>query len=158
MEVTLGAITPQEIHKNCENLRKLSNSYFVLYIKSLGFHWNVTGIHFVELHTFFEDIYNELQEKLDEVAERLRTLNAVAPGNIDELTKLSTIKNSQGVLHPATMLDVLYTDYQTLIKDIQLILHDMQEAMDEGTKDLFIEHVRDFEKRLWMIRNLNTKS
>ena len=158
METSMGALTAHEINQNCDHLRKMSNNYFVLYIKSLGFHWNVTGINFVELHSFFEEIYRELLEKIDDIAERLRTLDVIAPSNIDELSKLSVIENSSGTVKPSVMLDVLQDDHQIIIKELQLTLKAMDESLDEGTKDLLIEHLREFEKRSWMIRNLNCRS
>ena len=70
--------------------RVLADSY-ALYLKTHNFHWNVTGPMFQTLHTMFEEQYTELAMAIDEVAERIRSLGAFAPGSFSAYAKLSSI-------------------------------------------------------------------
>ena len=65
-----------------EGLKRLLADSYTLYLQTHNFHWNVTGPQFRELHLMFEDHYTELAIAVDEIAERIRTLDVVAPGVI----------------------------------------------------------------------------
>ncbi len=147
-------LSNNEVQQNTNFLLQTARAYFVLQTKVLGFHWNITGPHFTERHEFFQESYQELSEALDDVAERMRVLNAPAPQGVRELSTGAVIDDTQGMLMANQMLDVSKDDYQKLIQTLRVMLDALRNAADEGTKDLLIEHLRQFEKRLWMIRSL----
>lgn len=60
-----------------DKLNVLLSNLQVLYINTRGFHWNIKGDNFFELHLKFEEFYTDLQQKIDEVAERILTLGHV---------------------------------------------------------------------------------
>src|SRR6187549_2242555 len=86
--------------------RFLADTY-TLYLKTHNFHWNVTGPMFQTLHLMFETQYNELWLAVDQVAERIRSLGAPAPGTHAELAELSSIKDSKGVPKAREMIKQL---------------------------------------------------
>jgi starvation-inducible DNA-binding protein len=153
MSIQTG-LQPQENKRTVELLLKMARAYFVLQVKTLGFHWNVTGSDFIVLHQFFEDVYKGLLEGLDEIAERIRVLGAWAPGCVAELSKDSCIQDIPEVHHPVKMLELLAVDHGRVIQELRKILNILKESPDEGTRDLLIEHLRTFEKRLWMLHSL----
>ena len=67
-----------------EGLSRLLADTYVLYGKTHGFHWNVTGPMFNTLHLMFEGQYTELAAAVDEIAERIRALGVKAPGSYSE--------------------------------------------------------------------------
>ena len=85
---------------------------YVLYTKTRNFHWNVVGPQFNDLHKFFEGQYEELDDFVDEVAERIRQLGAPSPGTLTEFTKTSRLKEHPGQ-HPAAkaMITALLADH-----------------------------------------------
>jgi starvation-inducible DNA-binding protein len=78
--------------QTAEELSKLLADSYTLYLQTHNFHWNVTGLHFRELHLMFEEHYTELAIAVDDIAERIRTLDFVAPGTYKEFAKLSSIE------------------------------------------------------------------
>ena len=69
---------------------------YVLYTKTRNYHWNVVGPQFNDLHKFFQDQYEALDDVIDEVAERARTLGGHAIGTLAEFVQLARLKE-----HPA---------------------------------------------------------
>src|SRR3569833_1283186 len=74
-----------------EALSKVLADTYILFLKSQGYHWNVTGPHFAALHTLFETQYNELHDAADLIAERIRALGEYAPGNYRTYARLTSI-------------------------------------------------------------------
>ena len=83
--------------KIAEGLKKLLADSYTLYLQTHNFHWNVTGMQFRELHLMFEEQYTELATAVDDVAERIRTLDVPAPGTYIEFSRLSSIAEVEGV-------------------------------------------------------------
>ncbi|TON78856.1 DNA starvation/stationary phase protection protein, partial [Vibrio parahaemolyticus] len=80
---------------------------YTLYLQTHNFHWNVEGPNFRELHLMFEEHYTELATAVDEIAERIRTLDVPAPGTFKEFAKLSVIEEVEGVPSATEMVDIL---------------------------------------------------
>src|SRR5262245_11241534 len=93
----------------------LGNTY-TLYLKTHNFHWNVTGPMFQTLHLMFEQQYNELATAVDLVAERIRALNAPAPGSYSAFTKLTSIAEETGVPKAEDMIRQLVDGHETVIR------------------------------------------
>lgn len=134
-----------------ESLALLLADTYVLYVKTQGFHWNVTGARFYQLHLFFESQYRELAEAIDEIAEQLRVQRRWAPGSMNEFLSLATLKESSGHQSENEMLKDLYEDHVSLKNWLLQWIEASQKAGDEGAADLFIKRLRVHEKAAWMI-------
>ena len=95
-----------------EKLSRLLADSYTLYLKTHNFHWNVTGPMFRDLHLLFEEHYNELASAVDVIAERVRTLGAPAPGTYREFSKLTRIKEPDGVPAAVEMIAELTADHE----------------------------------------------
>src|SRR6202008_1945430 len=109
----------------------------VLYTKSRNYHWNVVGPQFNDLHKFFESQYDALNEVVDEVAERARTLGGPAIGTLAELVKLARLKEHPGQYPDARqMIANLVPDHEAIVRTLR---GDLATAMDKlgdaGTSD-----------------------
>jgi len=137
-----------------ELLAALLADEVTLYIKTRNFHWNVEGTDFGELHKFFEAQYEELDEIMDEVAERIRALGHYAPGSLGEFSKAARLKEAKGgKLPPKEMLATLLDDHETTVRT----LRDGIEAVgakhgDKGTEDFLTGLMEQHEKMAWMLR------
>jgi starvation-inducible DNA-binding protein len=125
-----------------------------LYIKTRNFHWNVEGSDFGELHKFFEAQYEELDEIMDEVAERIRALGSYAPGSLGEFSKAARLKESKGgKLSAKDMLATLLDDHEATVRNLRDGI-DVVAAKpgDKGTEDFLTGLLEQHEKMAWMLR------
>ncbi len=134
-------------------LKKLQADEFVLYTKTWNFHWNVVGMNFNDLHGFFKGHYEELQEFVDDVAERIRKLGHVAPGTLAEFSKLARIGEMPGEHHTdKAMLDILLEDHEDIIQSLRKALDLTVKHNDMGTNNFLTDLMEKHEKMAWMLR------
>lgn len=133
--------------------RLLADSY-TLYLKTHGFHWNITGTMFNTLHLMFETQYNELWLALDQIAERIRSLDVVAPGSGAQFAKLSSIKEETGVPEWRDMVGQLVDGHETVARTAREVFQLADKASDQPTADLATQRMQAHEKTAWMLRSL----
>ena len=150
-DIDIG-ISKDDRLKIAEGLKCLLADSYTLYLQTHNFHWNVTGLHFRELHLMFEEQYTELAVAVDDIAERIRTLDVAAPGTYKEFARLSSIEEVEGVPNSAEMVDLLTTGHEQVIKTSRAVLKLAQAADDESTASLVSDRMRIHEKTAWMLR------
>lgn len=131
-------------------LDTLLANYQVLYTNVRGFHWNIKGGDFFELHVKFEEIYTDLQTKIDEVAERILTIGGTAEHRFSEYLKISEIKEHAPEANGQAGLRAIVDGFSVLISLQRDIMNLAGEADDEGTSALMSDYIREQEKLLWM--------
>lgn len=137
-----------------EELKKLLADSYTLYLQTHNFHWNVTGLRFNDLHTMFEVHYTELAIAVDDIAERIRSLDVFAPGTYSEFVKLASIKEVEGVPKAADMVSILTRGHEQIVKTCRTALKVAQDAEDESSSALISDRMRLHEKTAWMLRAL----
>lgn len=137
-----------------EGLKRLLADSYTLYLQTHNFHWNVTGPQFRELHLMFEEHYNELAIAVDEIAERIRTLDVAAPGTYKTFAELSSIEEVEGVPSAEEMVSILTRGHERVVKTCREILPAAQQVDDESTAALVSDRMRVHEKTAWMLRAL----
>ena len=132
--------------------RLLATSY-TLYLKTHSYHWNVTGPMFTTLHTLFETQYTELALAVDEIAARIRALDAFAPGSYAEFTQLSAVKEDAG--HPVAvdMIRALAADQRVVEASARTVIRAAEAAGDQASADLGTRRLQIHEKNGWMLRS-----
>ena len=133
-------------------LKRLLADSYTLYLQTHNFHWTVTGLQFRELHLMFEEHYTELAIAVDDIAERIRTLDVPAPGTYKEFSKLSSIKEVDGVPSSAEMVEILTKGHEQVIRTARDVLKIAQAADDESTASLVSDRMGIHEKTAWMLR------
>lgn len=128
---------------------------FVLYTKSRRFHWNVEGPNFSELHELFQKQYEQIEEIVDQVAERARALGGVAAGSLEEYLDITRLDEEPGRTYDARgMIAALLADHETLIRSLREDLEICSnEHADEGTTDFLTGLMQVHEKAAWMLRS-----
>ena len=126
----------------------------VLYAKTHGFHWNVTGPMFNTLHLMFMEQYTELWTALDEIAERIRALGHMAPFGGSTYRDLSTIPESNGVPPAMAMVRELVEGHEAVARTIRGVFELADGANDQPTADLLTQRLQIHEKTAWMLRSL----
>jgi starvation-inducible DNA-binding protein len=137
-----------------EGLSRLLADTFTLYLKTHGFHWNVTGPLFHSLHALFEEQYRELWLATDAIAERIRALGFAAPGGYGDLSKLARVGEADGVPGANAMLRQLVRDHETAARTARQALVAAEEGCDAPTADLVTHRIGAHEKAAWMLRCL----
>ncbi len=135
-----------------EGLKRLLADSYTLYLQTHNFHWNVTGPQFRELHLMFEEHYTELATAVDEIAERIRTLDVAAPGTYKAFAQLSSIDEVEGVPAADEMVDLLTKGHEQVVKTAREVLALAQAGEDESTAALVSDRMRIHEKTAWMLR------
>jgi starvation-inducible DNA-binding protein len=130
----------------------LAESY-MLYLKTHGYHWNVTGPFFSSLHAMFEIQYTELALAIDEIAERIRAIGFYAPSSLSEFSKLSAINEDSGVPKAMDMVQNLASDNEHIIETCRKILPLCSEFGDEASTDTLTQRLHAHSKTAWMLRS-----
>ncbi|VXA77963.1 MULTISPECIES: Dps family protein [Aeromonas] len=133
-------------------LNKLLASYQILYMNVRGFHWNIRGNQFFELHLKFEEIYNDLLLKVDALAERTLTLDGVPMHSFSDYLKVSAIPEQKGLHDGRACVESLLESFRELLVAQRRILGQAAEAGDEGTASILSDYVQQQEKLVWMLR------
>ncbi|MDQ4101030.1 MAG: DNA starvation/stationary phase protection protein [Thermoproteota archaeon] len=139
--------------KIVETLNMRLSDEYVLYTKTRKYHWNVIGPRFHQLHEFFKEQYEILDEMIDEIAERARQLGGKSLGTLDEFARNSSINEEPGQNPDAqTMISNLLKDHEMVIKTLRKNADEAEELEDMVTNDFFLEAAQKHEKMAWMLR------
>ena len=133
--------------------RVLADTY-TLYLLTHNFHWNVEGPMFNTLHLMFEGHYNELALAIDQIAERIRSLGAPAPGSYKQFAELTSIDEVDGVPDAMEMVRYLVAAHEAVIRTTRGVFPVADAANDESTADLLTQRLQVHEKTAWMLRSL----
>ncbi len=151
MDIDIG-IDKVDRLKSAEAVTKLMANTYTLYLKTHGYHWNVEGPHFQQLHIQFMEQYTEMWTAVDELAERVRALGLYAPRSYAAMAKVSDIKEEAGSPDWKTMVQTLAQDHEQLAKIARDVLRIAEEANDDATADVVSPRVTLHEKTAWMLR------
>jgi starvation-inducible DNA-binding protein len=156
MEMDTG-ISAEQRRAIAQGLSKLLADTYVVYLKTHNFHWNVEGPMFQTLHQMFMEQYTETWNAIDLIAERIRSLGEYAPGTYKEYSKLTRIKETDGVPKAEQMVQLLIEGQEAIVRTARELLPIADEAGDEPTLDLLTQRMQVHEKNAWMLRSLLKK-
>ena len=128
----------------------LADSY-VLYVKTLNFHWNMTGEQFFMYHKLLEGQYESLAGANDEVAERIRQLGYKSPGSMQDFLKLACMKESPTDLSMKEMIQELAESHKLMVKHAGELVSFCNSHDDPGTSDMIVGRMRDHDKQAWLL-------
>lgn len=140
-----------------EKLNTLLANYSIFYQNTRGFHWNIKGEKFFELHLKFEELYNDLLLKIDEIAERILTLGYAPQHRYSKYKEIATIKESKEVSNGNKAVEDILASFSVLIVLQRELLQLSADANDEGTNALMSDYIRTQEKLVWMYRAYSNK-
>ena len=153
MKANIG-ISEKNLLETAKVLNTLLADEFVLYAKTRNYHWNVTGPSFSELHKFFEGQYEQLDEIIDSVAERVRMLGHFSLGSLRAFLKATGLTEGQDETNAQKMIQNLLDDHEAIIravrKDIDIVT---DKYKDSGSADFLTGIMEDHEKMAWMLRS-----
>jgi starvation-inducible DNA-binding protein len=143
-------LNQNQANELANRLNVLLANYSLFYQNTRGYHWNIKGQKFFELHVKFEELYNDLLLKIDEIAERILTLGYAPKHNYSEYVLVSSIKESTQVSDGVSAVKEILKGFKVLIPMQRELLTLSGEAGDEGTNALMSDYIRAQEKLVWM--------
>jgi len=128
---------------------------YVLYTKTRNYHWNVVGPQFNDLHKFFGEQYEQIDDFVDEVAERARQLGGHSVATLTEFAEESRLKEHPGQYPSAEeMLENLLADHEAIIRQLRADADTVADKLhDAGTNDFLVGLMESHEKMAWMLRS-----
>jgi len=133
-----------------QKLNELLANYQLFYMNARGFHWNIKGEKFFELHLKFEELYNDSLIKIDEIAERILTLGFTPLHSYADYSALSKIKAAKNVSNGKEAVQAILNGYEVLLPLERELLEMSGDSNDEGTNALMSDYIREQEKLIWM--------
>ncbi|MCC9136734.1 Dps family protein [Pontibacter silvestris] len=142
----------QDSQQIAEQLNELLANYHLYYQNLRGFHWNVKGVYFFQLHDKFEELYNNALSKIDAIAERILTIGQQPLHTFSDYIVNSTIKEAGKLNDGLEMVKATYDSLTVLLNFERDILSLAAETGDEGTVTLISDDINENEKTLWMLK------
>lgn len=146
-QIGLDAIKSEVV---VEDLNVLLASYSLFYQNVRGFHWNIKGDKFFELHLKFEELYNDLSNKIDDIAERILTLGGVPDHSFTSYYKITLVPEESQVDDGDVAVKNIVETLQKLLMMQRGLLKASEESNDEGTNAIMNDYIREQEKLIWM--------
>ncbi|MCF2443961.1 DNA starvation/stationary phase protection protein [Dyadobacter sp. CY345] len=153
MKANIG-ISEENRNAVAAQLAKLLADEFVLYTKTRNAHWNVEGADFHAMHLFFESQYQQLDEVMESVAERIRKIGHYAPATLSQLLKLTHLTEATANKNDSNgFLKELLEDHESIITFIRGNINPFaNEYHDAGTSDFITGLLETHEEMAWMLR------
>lgn len=152
MKTSIG-LSAEQLKTSTDILSTVLADELTLYIKTRKFHWNVSGESFMELHKLFEHQYKEIEEIIDEVAERIGKLGSVTIGTMTQFIKITRLKETPDE-YPVRlkMIEELLLDHEMVIKVLREDVDKCDENGDAGTTDFLTAVMKQHETIAWTLR------
>lgn len=138
--------------QTAEKLNELLANYHIYYQNLRGFHWNIKGVHFFQLHAKFEELYNYALTQIDVLAERILTIGQQPLHTFSDYVRVSTIKEVTNVSDDKGTVEATHENLTILLNIEREILAMASKSGDEGTVALMSEDINENEKTLWMLK------
>lgn len=153
MEKNIIGIDEVMVVELTEKLNDLLANYQIFYQNLRGFHWNIKGRDFFELHAKFEELYLSAAISIDEIAERVLTLDHIPLHSYSNYVTVSEIPEATNVTKGPECVRYIHSNLGTLLKKENSILKLAESADDQGTADLMTRYLAEQEKLSWMLRS-----
>ncbi len=151
MDINIGINEAGRL-KSANAVKQLLANTYTLYLKTHGYHWNVEGPHFQQLHIQFMEQYTEMWAAVDVLAERIRALGHFAPASYAEMSSLSSVKEETGTPDWKAMVQTLAQGHEEVAKTARDVLRIAEQVGDDATADVVAPRVTLHEKTAWMLR------
>ena len=140
------------------NLEQCLNEFLadlnIFYRKLQNYHWNAQGKDFFRTHEKLEELYNEVNESIDEIAEHILILGGQPLGRVKDYLEISKIQESENKkVKSDEIYSNLITDYETLLRKATEIKEESEKENDYATSALIDDYILSYGKHLWMLKH-----
>lgn len=135
-----------------EKLKILHATNFSFYLKLHFFHWNVTGPNFPQYHEFFEDLYTDVWNAADAIAEHIRAAKGFAPGSLSRFMDQTTIKDQTDVVPAEQMISIAVQDNDKVLDALNQAYLSAEQNAEHGLSNFLQDRIDMHKKHGWMLR------
>ena len=135
-----------------DSVKKVLADTFVMYMKAHGYHWNVIGSDFPQLHEFFGDLYEELHGAVDPIAEHLRSIDSFAPGTIARIKELASVPEDDAIPNSGKMVTNLLAANQIVLTSLKEAFTIADSAGEDGLANFLQDRMDIHKKHNWMLK------
>jgi len=141
--------------KVIKQLKQIQADAHALYVKIHNYHWNVKGMDFHPIHSYTENVYNEMSELYDDTAERVIMLGDRPYLTLEELIKATKIETEKGSSFKSKeIIAKIFKDFDYLLKEFKALSELASKDEDKTTEAFADEKVAKLEKDLWMLNSM----
>jgi starvation-inducible DNA-binding protein len=152
MKVNTIGLNKAKSENTINLMNDLLANYQQFYMNLRGFHWNIKGRSFFELHVKFEELYTDVNLKVDEIAERILSLDGVPLHSFTDYQKTTTIQEVKNLTKGDDIVAVILEDFKIIIEKQREVLSEAGKNEDEGTITLMSDYITEQEKTMWMLK------
>ena len=134
-------------------LKTLLATNFAYYLKAHGFHWNVEGSDFYQLHKFFQKVYEDAYEANDTIAEYIRTLQDYAPASFERFSELTEIQGQTKIPRARLMIEELLANTEQMISIYNQVFDTATSEREQGIANFAADRISAHGKFAWMLRS-----
>ncbi|MBU3012447.1 DNA starvation/stationary phase protection protein [Polaribacter vadi] len=153
MTKTILGLDKKETANLVTELNGLLANFQIYYQNLRGLHWNIKGKNFFELHVKFEEFYTDSQIKIDEIAERILTLQGKPLHTFTDYIDNSSVPVGKDISNDVDGVELVVNSLSELLKIERTILEAADEANDEGTNSMMSDFIAEQEKTIWMLNS-----
>jgi starvation-inducible DNA-binding protein len=132
-------------------LKTLLATNFAYYLKAQGFHWNVEGPDFSELHDFFQEIYEDAYSAIDPAAEYIRYLGEYSPASLERFSELTEISGQTKIPRARLMLEELKVNNDQMLDLLNRCFAEANDANEQGIANFIAERLSAHGKYRWQL-------
>jgi starvation-inducible DNA-binding protein len=133
-------------------LNKVLADTFVMYYKAHASHWNITGSNFPQYHSFLGDLYEELFDSVDTIAEQIRMMDAYAPSSLAELMSHTMVTENVGAMSPEDYFSKLLDANNLVLASLMMAYKEAENATEIGLSNFIQDRVMAHQKHGWMLK------
>ncbi len=143
----------EDSKESVEKLNGLLANFQIYYQNLRGLHWNIKGKNFFDLHVKFEELYTDAQVKIDEIAERILTLQGKPLHTFTDYIENSNVPVGKDISQDVEAVELVVTSLSELLKIERVILDLSDKSDDEGTNAMMSDLIAEQEKTIWMLNS-----
>ena len=152
MKTNSIGLDAQKSKELSDDLNILLANFQIYYQNLRGIHWNIKGKRFFDLHVKFEELYNDANIKVDEIAERVLTLGGVPEHTFEDYIEHSKVPVGKNITQDEEAIRLIVDSLTELLVIERKILDASDEANDEGTNSMMSDFITEQEKTVWMMK------
>jgi len=153
MNKSILGLDKQESANLVDNLNGLLANFQIYYQSLRGLHWNIKGKNFFELHAKYEEFYTDSLIKIDDIAERILTLQGKPLHTFTDYIKTASVPVGKEISNDVEGVNLVVTSLTELLTIERVILNLSEEVNDEGTNSMMSDIISEQEKTIWMLNS-----